>query len=122
MGFWGELVDVYINKRDGSASWCAEAYRTEIEPVIASRIDFVALEAASAEIAGNELPWTIFAYPTSVAGNYRLPPDIDVRMLLAEFQVRKIAIAVWSTLTYPRRRILFARDKIESESNRQSRN
>ncbi|MDG2221628.1 MAG: hypothetical protein P8L85_09620 [Rubripirellula sp.] len=42
-----------------------------------------------------ECPWTFFAYPTSLAGDFGLPVDDDACRLLAEVQGRGIEVAVW---------------------------
>ncbi len=44
--------------------------------------------------SGN-FPWTFFAYPTSLASAWELPPDIDACQLLATLQKRGICVAVW---------------------------
>ena len=90
------MVTVYFTKRDGSAQCEAEAYTSEIASVIASRVDFGKFYDADALYRSGELPWTIFAYPTALADSQRLPPDIDIQMLIAEFQHRAIPISVWS--------------------------
>ena len=100
-GFWGQIVDVYVRKRDPIAYWMVEAYLPDIQSVIASRADVEALYDANAEDHLNETPWTILAYPTSIADRDRLPPDIDVQMLLGELQQRGIPIGVWNNEVTP---------------------
>ncbi len=41
------------------------------------------------------VPWTFFAYPTSLAVEHGLPPDDDVCKLLAEIQRRGIDASIW---------------------------
>jgi len=45
--------------------------------------------------AGN-CPWTFFAFPTSLADEHGLPPDVDARRLLAELQSRGIQVGIWA--------------------------
>ena len=40
-------------------------------------------------------PWTFFAYPTTLAVDDGLPPDIDACRFLAEVQARGIDVAIW---------------------------
>jgi len=40
-------------------------------------------------------PWTFFAYPTSIADEYGLPPDHDACNFLACLQERGIDVAIW---------------------------
>jgi hypothetical protein len=45
--------------------------------------------------AGN-CPWTIVAYPTSLADEHGLPPDDDAKRLFAELQTRGIQVGIWA--------------------------
>lgn len=41
-------------------------------------------------------PWTIFAFPTSLADEHGLPPDDDVKRLFAELRSRGIQVGTWA--------------------------
>lgn len=40
-------------------------------------------------------PWTFFAYPTSMADERGLPPDVEACDFLARVQERGIDVAIW---------------------------
>jgi hypothetical protein len=89
------MVFVYFQSADGETEWEAEAYWSEVEPSIETRVDVDALFDATALNRSGECPWTIFAYPTDIARPNGLPPDHDVQMFLAELQKRGIPMAIW---------------------------
>ena len=58
-------------------------------------INFNDLFDADTLLLAGESPWTIFAYPTSLADSDGLPPDADAIMLFVELQKRRIPMAIW---------------------------
>jgi hypothetical protein len=62
---------------------------------VTASVNFAELFDAEALHRGGECPWTIFAYPTTIADSRGLPPDDDAQMLLAELQKRGIPMAIW---------------------------
>ena len=42
-------------------------------------------------------PWTLFAYPTSLANDQGLPPDEEACQLLGHLRKRGIAVGVWAS-------------------------
>ncbi|MEZ5941835.1 MAG: hypothetical protein R3C18_10605 [Planctomycetaceae bacterium] len=90
-----QMVLAGFVSRDESTEWEAEAFESELEPAIAMRVDIKALFDADELYRSGETPWTIFAYPTSIAVSWNLPPDAEATFLLAELQSRGIPMAVW---------------------------
>jgi hypothetical protein len=45
------------------------------------------------------IPWTFFAYPTSIAVEHGLPPDVEACKLLATIQANGIQVAIWVNKT-----------------------
>ncbi len=58
-------------------------------------IRFDLLFNATEYYRSGSFPWTFFAYPTSLADEYGLPPDDDACSLLARLQESGIEVAIW---------------------------
>ncbi len=59
-------------------------------------VDFGKLFDADAYWRAGHCPWTFFAYPTSLADEQGLPPDVDAKGLLADLQRRGLQVGIWT--------------------------